>query len=268
MSSVSRAMASWRSGFKCSRVRILCSRSVSLISTTLTSETMASSILRTFSACRSSRLANSILSMLVTPSTMRATCGPKPAAISSLHPLGRRLVVAHEPSVVPGTPVAGLLIEQRLAFTRALRIVHGQRHVAPRHAADFGLGRIPRMMGVGKAHPAEPVLLGCLLFEPANRPIGDPVRVIPLAGHGVELHLRGIGIASTGGVHIELPVHDLVKTTKRLGVLFVHPLGVVQRAHHSVGREFEHVEATMHASSAVEPVLLDRRDTEVRERVL
>jgi cytochrome c553 len=72
-------MASWRSGFRCSRVRMLCRRSASLMSTTRTSETMASSILRTFSAWRSSRLANWILSILVTPSTMWATCSPKPA---------------------------------------------------------------------------------------------------------------------------------------------------------------------------------------------
>ncbi len=78
MSSVSRAMASWRSGLRCSRVRMLCSRSASLISTTRTSVTMASSILRTFSAWRSSRLANWILSILVTPSTMWATWSPKP----------------------------------------------------------------------------------------------------------------------------------------------------------------------------------------------
>ena len=56
---------------------MLCSRSASLISTTRTSATMASSILRTFSACRSSRLANWILSILVTPSTMCATWSPK-----------------------------------------------------------------------------------------------------------------------------------------------------------------------------------------------
>ncbi len=63
---------------------MLCSRSANLISTTRTSVTMASSILRTFSAWRSSRLANWILSILVTPSTMCATWSPKLAAISSL----------------------------------------------------------------------------------------------------------------------------------------------------------------------------------------
>ena len=43
-------------------------------------DTIASSILRTFSAWRSSRLANWILSILVTPSTMCATWSPKPLA--------------------------------------------------------------------------------------------------------------------------------------------------------------------------------------------
>ena len=69
---------------RCSSVRMLCSRSASLMITTRTSLTMASSILRTFSAWRSSRLANWILSILVTPSTMCATCSPKRAEISSV----------------------------------------------------------------------------------------------------------------------------------------------------------------------------------------
>ena len=89
MSRVSRAMASWRSGFRCSSVRMLCSRSASLMSTTRTSETMASSILRTFSAWRSSRLANWILSILVTPSTMCATWSPN--ALGDLGGGGRRV---------------------------------------------------------------------------------------------------------------------------------------------------------------------------------
>ncbi len=84
MSCVSRAIASWRSGCRCCSVRILCNLSASLISTTRTSETMASSILRTFSACRSSRFANWILSIFVTPSTMCATWSPNSSAISSL----------------------------------------------------------------------------------------------------------------------------------------------------------------------------------------
>ena len=84
MSRVSRAMTCCFSGGRCSSVRILCRRSASLIRTTRTSLTMASSILRTFSAWRSSLFANWILSILVTPSTMCATCSPNFAAMSSV----------------------------------------------------------------------------------------------------------------------------------------------------------------------------------------
>ncbi len=48
------------------------------------SSTMASIILRTFSACASSREAKSILLILVTPSTMWAICSPNCALISSV----------------------------------------------------------------------------------------------------------------------------------------------------------------------------------------
>src|ERR1700751_6361719 len=61
---------------RCLSVRMLCRRSASLISTTRMSSTMASTILRTFSAWRSSRLARLILSIFVTPSTMWTTCSP------------------------------------------------------------------------------------------------------------------------------------------------------------------------------------------------
>ncbi len=66
------------------RVRMLCRRSASLMRTTRMSSTMASIILRRFSAWRSSRVANSILLILVTPSTMCATCSPNSRLISSM----------------------------------------------------------------------------------------------------------------------------------------------------------------------------------------
>ena len=123
-------------------------------------------------------------------------------------------------------------------------------------------------MRVGKAHPTEPVAVGLLLLEPANRSIGDPVRVVPLARHGVVLHLRRIGVAAAGGVHVEVLIDDLVKAADRLGVFVAHPLGVVQRAHDAVRRELEVVEASVHAATSVEPVLFNRRDAEAREGVL
>ena len=65
------------SGPTASSVRMLCSRSASLIRMTRTSRAIASSILRKFSACASSCVSNSILSSLETPSTRSATGLPK-----------------------------------------------------------------------------------------------------------------------------------------------------------------------------------------------
>ena len=64
-------------------VRMLCRRSASLTITTRTSLTMASSILRTFSAWRASGASRSSRLIFVTPSTSRATSGPNISAILS-----------------------------------------------------------------------------------------------------------------------------------------------------------------------------------------
>src|SRR5881409_3551829 len=57
----------------CSRVRMLCRRSASFTRMTRMSSTIASSILRKFSACRSSLDENRMALILVTPSTTWAT---------------------------------------------------------------------------------------------------------------------------------------------------------------------------------------------------
>ena len=64
-------------------VRMLCSRSASLMSSTLTSRAMAMTILRMVAAWASSREENSIRSSLVTPSMSEATSSPKSAAMAS-----------------------------------------------------------------------------------------------------------------------------------------------------------------------------------------
>ena len=82
-SMVSRALSRRFCSGHASPVRMLCSRSHSLMIITRTSRLMASSILRRFSACSSSMLENWILVSLVTPSTNRATSSPKAAFRSS-----------------------------------------------------------------------------------------------------------------------------------------------------------------------------------------
>ena len=66
-----------------SSVRMLCRRSASFTMTTRTSFTIASSILRTFSAWRASGASRSSRLIFVTPSTSRATSGPNCSEIFS-----------------------------------------------------------------------------------------------------------------------------------------------------------------------------------------
>src|ERR1043165_9428927 len=81
---VSRATLRRFAGGTAPSVRMLCSRSASLIRMMRTSRAIASSILRKFSAWATSADWNSILSSLETPSTSSATGLPKVSEISSL----------------------------------------------------------------------------------------------------------------------------------------------------------------------------------------
>ena len=98
------------------------------------------------------------------------------------HPLGRRLVVRHERAVVPEAPVAGLGVEDALALGGRLGVAGRQRHVAPVDAAELGRRRVPRVVRVGEAHPAEPVVVRVEPVEPGDRAIGHPVGVVPARG--------------------------------------------------------------------------------------
>ncbi len=80
---VSFAMRALFEGCMTCKVRMLCSRSASLIRITRTSFDIARSILRKFSACSSSCESNFILSSLDTPSTRSATTTPNNSSISS-----------------------------------------------------------------------------------------------------------------------------------------------------------------------------------------
>ena len=63
---------------------MLCNRSASLTRITRASFTIASSILRKFSACRSSLDENGIVLIFVTPSTTCATSGPNSSLTRSM----------------------------------------------------------------------------------------------------------------------------------------------------------------------------------------
>ena len=84
MSSVSWAIFLALSGGRKSSVRMLCRRSASLIMSTRRSRAMATSILRKFSAWRSSREEKASLPILVTPSTRSAISAPNSRSRSRL----------------------------------------------------------------------------------------------------------------------------------------------------------------------------------------
>ena len=122
------------------------------------------------------------------------------------HPVGRRLVVGHQRPVVPGPPVAGLAVEDRLPRRPGPRVAGRQRHLAPVDAAHLGLRRVPGVVGVGEAHPAEPVVVGVERVEPGDGPVGHPVGVVDPAVDGVDLDLGRAGVAAGRGAHLERPV--------------------------------------------------------------
>ena len=105
------------------------------------------------------------------------------------HPVGRRLVVGHQRPVVPEAPVPGLGVQDGLAFRPVLGVAGRQGDVAPVDAAHLGLRRVPGMVGVGEAHPAEPVLVRPDGVQPGHGAIGHPVRVVQRAVDGVDLDL-------------------------------------------------------------------------------
>ncbi len=161
------------------------------------------------------------------------------------HPVVRGLVVADQPAVVPGPPVARLGVEHRLALGGVGDVSGRQVDVAPRHAVQFALRRVPRVVRVGEAHPAEPVVGGAQRIEPGDRAVGHPVGVVPLARDGVVPYLRRAGVAAAHGVHLERPVEHGVEHAHRLGVGGGDPTRVVQLPGGTVGGRLEVLEAAV-----------------------
>ena len=96
-----------------------------------------------------------------------------------------RLVVGHERPVVPGPPVTRLGVDDRLPGGPVLGVAGREGDLAPVDAADLGLRRVPRVVRVGEAHPAEPVVVGVERVEPVDRPVGHPVGVVDPAVDGL-----------------------------------------------------------------------------------
>src|SRR3546814_6202377 len=102
-------------------------------------------------------------------STRTDTLFPYTTLFRSGDPAGGGLVVRHQRAVVPEPPVPRLVVEQLLALGAGLGVAGRQRDVAPVDAAELGAGRVPRVVRVGEAHPAEPVVVGSEAVEPVDR---------------------------------------------------------------------------------------------------
>ncbi len=89
-----------------------------------------------------------------------------------------------EASLVPVEPVVGLLRQDLDGLVGRARVSRRQVEVAPVDApAHLVDGRVPGVVRVGEAHPAEPVVVGVERVEPGDGAIGHPVRVVHPAGH-------------------------------------------------------------------------------------
>ncbi len=119
------------------------------------------------------------------------------------HPPRRRLVVGDQVAVVPEPPLAAAGVEDGLALGGVGEVAGGEVEVAPVDPAALGRRRVPRVVWVGEAHPAEPVGVVVEAVEPGDGAVGDPVGVVPAALDRVELHLGGAGVAAALAADLE-----------------------------------------------------------------
>ena len=164
-------------------------------------------------------------------------------------PAGAPLAVLPAP-LVPGQPVRRLLREHGPDGLVGAGVARRQVELAPRHASQLARRRVPRMVGVGEAHPAEPVVVRVERVEPRDGVIGDPVGVVPVAGDRVVLGLGRTGVAATGGAEQRGEARQV------LGVVLAQPAPVVRdRAHDvvAVGVGDHHRRGVHHLHRVVEP---------------
>ena len=133
MSSVSSAMRRRFSGGMWPSVRMLCSRSASLTSSTRTSSAMASRSLRRFSACLASRVTRSSFFSLVRPSTSVADI----LAEQALDLVARRLGVLDR------------VVQQRRRDGRVVELEVGQDRRDFERMGEIGIARGALLLAVG-----------------------------------------------------------------------------------------------------------------------
>ena len=74
-------------------------------------------------------------------------------------------------------------------LVQVLGVAGRERHFAPVDPSHLRLRWVPRVVRIGEAHPAEPVLVGIERIEPGDRPVGHPVGVVDPAVDRVDLDL-------------------------------------------------------------------------------
>ena len=124
------------------------------------------------------------------------------------------------------------------------------------------------MVGVGEAHPAEPVVAGGQRVEPGDRAVGHPFGVVPLAGDRVVVHLWCSGVAAAERVDLEVGIEHRVEHPDCLGMGVGQPPRVVQRPGAGVRRRLEMLESTVRTGHAVERRLRGREHSRPGEPVL
>ena len=139
--------------------------------------------------------------------------------------------------------MAGLAVDDGLALGPVLGVAGGEGDLAPVHPADLGLRRVPRMVGVGEAHPAEPVLVSIERVEPGDDSVSHPIGVVDPTLDRVHLDLGCPGVAATFGVDLEAVIDGPVEHAQGLRVVLDQPLGVVERTHRPMRCRLEVLEA-------------------------
>ncbi len=161
----------------------------------------------------------------------------------------------------------GLAVDDSLTFGAVLGVAGREGNLPPVDPAHLGLRRVPRVVGVGEAHPAEPVLVCPERVQPGDRPVGDPVGVVDPAGDGVGLDLGGAGVPAAGPVDLQRPVEDRVEPAHGIGMLGGQPLRIVQGADSAVGGQLQVFEPAVQPAGRLGAGVAERVLGEAEERV-
>ena len=101
------------------------------------------------------------------------------------------------------------------------------------------------MVGIGKAHPYEPVFIRVEPIEIGDRPLRHPVGMIEFARGVVVLYLHRAGVAFAKRVLHELRVEDGIEIVRHLRMLVHQPAGIVHRPPRAMGGQLHMFETAV-----------------------